>query len=82
GSNTTPSANSSYVGNGNIVGDSVKNSLLARAGKAEIEKDNAYNGMTLRELARASIADRGVSISGMNAMSIVGLAFTHSSSDF
>ncbi|MDY0475671.1 ATP-dependent Clp protease proteolytic subunit [Pasteurella multocida] len=82
GANTTPSANGGYVDNGNIVGDSVKNSLLARAGKAEIEKDNAYNGMTLRELARASIADRGVSISGMNAMSIVGLAFTHSSSDF
>ncbi|MCL7774800.1 ClpP-like prohead protease/major capsid protein fusion protein [Pasteurella multocida] len=82
GANTTPSANGGYVDNGNIVGDSVKNSLLARAGKEEIEKDNAYNGMTLRELARASIADRGVSISGMNAMSIVGLAFTHSSSDF
>ncbi|HDR1344571.1 TPA: Clp protease ClpP [Pasteurella multocida] len=82
GANTTPSANGGYVDNGNIVGDSVKNSLLARAGKAEIEKDNAYNGMTLRELARASIADRGVSISGMNAMNIVGLAFTHSSSDF
>ncbi|AKD38147.1 putative Clp-like protease [Pasteurella multocida subsp. multocida OH4807] len=82
GANTTPSANVGYVDNGNIVGDSVKNSLLARAGKIQLEKDNAYNGMTLRELARASLADRGVSISGMNAMNIVGLAFTHSSSDF
>lgn len=86
GSNTTPSAApTAYVGNGNIVGDSVKQSLLARAGidkdKADA-KDNAYNAMTLRELARASLVDRGVSVSGHNAMSMVGLAFTHSSSDF
>ena len=86
GANTTPSAApTAYVGNGNIVGDSVKQSLLARAG---IDKDqsntkaNAYSGMSLRELARASLADRGVSIAGQNAMGIVGLAFTHSSSDF
>ena len=86
GAGTTPSANASvYAGNGNIVGDSVKQSLLARAGidkdKSDA-KDNAYNAMTLRELARASLVDRGVSVSGHNAMSMVGLAFTHSSSDF
>lgn len=86
GANTTPSAAvTPYADNGNIVGDSVKQSLLARAGidkdKANA-KDNAYNAMTLRELARASLVDRGVSVSGQNAMSIVGLAFTHSSSDF
>ena len=86
GAGTTPSATAMpYAGNGNIVGDSVKQSLLARAGidkdKADA-KDNAYNAMTLRELARASLVDRGVSVSGQNAMSMVGLAFTHSSSDF
>lgn len=86
GANTTPSAApTAYAGNGNIVGDSVKQSLLARAGidkdKADA-KDNAYNAMTLRELARASLVDRGISVSGHNAMSMVGLAFTHSSSDF
>nr|DAN47493.1 MAG TPA: major capsid protein [Bacteriophage sp.] len=86
GAGTTPSATvTPYAGNGNIVGDSVKQSLLARAGidkdKANA-KDNAYNAMTLRELARASLVDRGVSVSGQNAMSMVGLAFTHSSSDF
>lgn len=86
GAGTTPSAAvTPYAGNGNIVGDSVKQSLLARAGidkdKANT-KDNAYNAMTLRELARASLVDRGVSVSGHNAMSMVGLAFTHSSSDF
>ena len=86
GAGTTPSATvTAYAGNGNIVGDSVKQSLLARAGidkdKADA-KDNAYNAMTLRELARASLVDRGVSVSGHNAMSMVGLAFTHSNSDF
>jgi len=86
GAGTTPSAApTAYAGNGNIVGDSVKQSLLARAGidkdKADA-KDNAYNAMTLRELARASLVDRGISVSGHNAMSMVGLAFTHSSSDF
>ena len=86
GAGTTPSAAvTPYADNGNIVGDSVKQSLLARAGidkdKANA-KDNAYNAMTLRELARASLVDRGISVSGQNAMSMVGLAFTHSSSDF
>ena len=86
GAGTTPSATATpYAGNGNIVGDSVKQSLLARAGidkdKADA-KDNAYNAMTLRELARASLVDRGISVSGHNAMSMVGLAFTHSNSDF
>ena len=86
GAGTTPSATATpYAGNGNIVGDSVKQALLARAGidkdKADT-KDNAYNAMTLRELARASLVDRGISVSGQNAMSMVGLAFTHSSSDF
>ena len=86
GAGTTPSATvTPYAGNGNIVGDSVKQSLLARAGIDKDKtnaKDNAYNAMTLRELARASLVDRGVSVSGQNAMSMVGLAFTHSSSDF
>lgn len=86
GAGITPSAAvTPYADNGNIVGDSVKQSLLARAGidkdKANA-KDNAYNAMTLRELARASLVDRGISVSGQNAMSMVGLAFTHSSSDF
>ena len=86
GASTTPSAApTAYAGNGNIVGDSVKQSLLARAGidkdKADA-KDNAYNAMTLRELARASLVDRGISVAGQNAMGMVGLAFTHSSSDF
>ena len=84
GENTTPSVPQSHVhvDNGNIVGDSVKASLLARAGMEKAEKDNVYNAMTLRELARASLVERGINVAGHNALSMVGLAFTHSSSDF
>ncbi|ASU16480.1 ClpP-like prohead protease/major capsid protein fusion protein [Actinobacillus pleuropneumoniae] len=87
GENTTPSVpqNHIHAGNGNVVGDSVKQSLMARAGQDTDKanaKDNAYSAMTLRELARASLVDRGVSISGYTPMQMVGLAFTHSSSDF
>nr|WP_237052138.1 hypothetical protein [Mannheimia haemolytica] len=58
---------------------------MARAGQDTDKtnaRDNAYNAMTLRELARASLVDRGVGISGYTPMQMVGLAFTHSSSDF
>lgn len=70
------------AGNGNIVGDSVKASVLARAGLADRQADNAYNFMSLRELARASLVDRGVGVGSYNPMEMVGLAFTHSTSDF
>lgn len=85
---TTPTAGAGngthiYAGNGNLVGDSIRASVMSRAGYASAEKDNAYNGYTLRELARASLVDRGIGISGSSApMAMVGLAFTHSSSDF
>ena len=84
---TTPSAGPGAVhihaGNGNIVGDSIRAAVMNRAGYAQAEKDNAYNGYTLRELARASLVDRGIGISGVGtAQAMVGLAFTHSSSDF
>lgn len=83
----TPSAGAGAVhihaGNGNIVGDSIRAAVMNRAGYAQAEKDNAYNGYTLRELARASLVDRGIGISGVGtAQAMVGLAFTHSSSDF
>lgn len=81
--NTTPISGSwAYTGNGNIVSDSVRACLLHRTGHAEAEKDNRYHGYSLRELARASLQDRNVSISCMNTMQMVGHAFTHSSSDF
>ncbi len=71
-----------YAGNGNIVGDSVRASVMARAGYQDYEKDNAYNSMTLRELARASLTERGVGVATYNPMQMVGMAFTHSTSDF
>lgn len=71
-----------HAGNGNLVGDSVRASVLARIGRGERQADNAYNGMTLRELARASLVDRGIGVASLNAPQMVGLAFTHSSSDF
>ncbi len=84
---TTPSAGPGAVhihaGNGNLVGDSIRAAIMTRAGYAQSEKSNAYNGYTLRELARASLVDRGIGISGHSGpLAMVGLAFTHSSSDF
>lgn len=71
-----------YADNGQIVTDSLRNAIESRAAISAIEKDNRFNGYTLMEMARASLAQRGVGISGMDRMGIVGLAFTHSSSDF
>ena len=71
-----------YAGNGNFVGDGIRQALMARAGFAEREQDNVYNGMTLREYARMSLTERGIGVSGYNPMQMVGMAFTHSTSDF
>lgn len=78
-----PGAYHLHAGNGNLVGDSIRAAVMSRAGYADAEKDNAYNGYTLREMARASLVDRGIGLSGYaSPMAMVGLAFTHSSSDF
>ncbi|MGI2021717.1 ClpP-like prohead protease/major capsid protein fusion protein [Shewanella glacialipiscicola] len=87
GENTTPLAaqpNRTIIhsGNGNIVGDSIRAQLMARTGHDKPEASNGYASYNLRELARASLADRGIGCAGMNVMQMVGLAFTHSSSDF
>lgn len=71
-----------YVDNGQFISDSLRNAIESRAALSAIEKDNAFNGYTLMEMARASLAQRGVGIAGMDRMSIVGMAFTHSTSDF
>ena len=89
--NATPSAAPSgtqganayvFAGNGNLVGDSVRASIMARAGHAEQQSDNRYNFMSLRELARASLVDRNIGVATLNPMQMVGLAFTHTTSDF
>ncbi|EEQ8235797.1 Clp protease ClpP, partial [Escherichia coli] len=51
-----------YAGNGNFVGDGIRQAMLARAGFENVEKDNAYNGMTLREWARMSLTERGIGV--------------------
>lgn len=71
-----------HVSNGNLVGDSVRAALAGRVGHAANEADNAYNHMSLRELARASLNDRGILTASLNPMQMVGLAFTHDTSDF
>lgn len=85
GRDATPSNTANahiHAGNGNIVGDGIKQALMARAGYENRENDNAYNTYTLREMARASLVERGIGIAGQNLLQMVGLAFTHSSSDF
>ncbi|WP_310607783.1 ClpP-like prohead protease/major capsid protein fusion protein [Buttiauxella brennerae] len=81
--NTTSVAGTyARVTNGNLVGDSIRASIEHRLGLAEGEKDNRYTGYSLKELARASLQDRNISITGKNSMQMVGMAFTHSTSDF
>jgi hypothetical protein len=88
GENASPSApnasnrNHGHITNGNLVGDSVRAALMHRAGHGERQKDNAYGSYSLRELARASLSDRGIAVSADGIMAMVGMAFTHSSSDF
>lgn len=55
---TTPSAGPGaihmYAGNGNLVGDSIRAAVMTRAGYAQAEKDNAYNGYTVGNTVYAS----------------------------
>src|SRR5690554_205932 len=87
GRGTTPTAKprkdaGAFADNGNLIGDSVKNAVASRIGLEQREKDNGLAGMTMAELARASLTERGIGIVGMDRLTMVGLAFTHSSSDF
>ncbi|MDV2340905.1 Clp protease ClpP [Vibrio cholerae] len=90
GATTTPSNTPSasahiYADNGNIVGDAMKAALMMRCGhKAEgtDDKKNPYAGMTLREMARMALTERGIGVAGQTALNIAGMAFTHASSDF
>lgn len=85
GAESTPSNKNNahiYAGNGNFTGDGIRASIMTRAGHEETQADNVYNSMTLRELARMSLTERGIGISTLNPMQMVGMAFTHSTSDF
>ncbi|EGK4884819.1 Clp protease ClpP [Salmonella enterica] len=72
-----------YAGNGNITGDAMRQGLNARLGYEKAEKGNPYAMMSLFDMAKASLTERNISISGFgNRSQIVNLAITHSSSDF
>lgn len=58
------------------------NAIQARAGLAQGADGNPYRGMTMGELARACAQATGTNLNGMDRMQIVGVAFTHSTSDF
>jgi len=58
------------------------NAIEARAMRAEPQGDNPYRGHTLSDLARECVTATGTNTRGMDRMQIVGLAFTHSTSDF
>ena len=58
------------------------NAIEARAMRAEAQGDNPYRGHTLADLARECVTATGTNTRGMDRMQIVGLAFTHSTSDF
>lgn len=62
--------------------NAMANAIQARAGMAKAEDGNPYMGFTLAELARESLVRAGVDTRGRDRMEIVGLAFTHTSSDF
>jgi len=86
GKDSTPSNKSAtphiYAGNGNFTGDGIRQAIMARAGYEPLQSDNPYNAMTLREHARLSLTERGFGVASYNPVQIVGLAFTHSTSDF
>jgi len=57
-------------------------SILARAGVEERPEVNAFRGMTLLDIARASLEQCGVNARGMDKREVVSAAFTQSGSDF
>lgn len=56
--------------------------ILARARLEKDDTGNEFRSYSLLELARASLAVRGVNTGRMDKMALVAAAFTHSGSDF
>lgn len=56
--------------------------LEIRAGLAKNDTSNPWRGHSLIEMARASLQAHGVKHTGTDRMSLIALAFTHSSGDF
>jgi len=60
----------------------MSNAIEARAGLVQATDGNPFRGMTMGEIARACVQATGTNVNGMDRMQIVGMAFTHSTSDF
>lgn len=71
-----------HASNGNFTGDNIRQALMARAGYEKRDGENPFNAMSMREYARMSLTERGIGVSSYNPMQMVGLALTHSTSDF
>jgi ATP-dependent Clp endopeptidase proteolytic subunit ClpP len=92
GEGSTPQAGGftsafAHAGNGAIVKESMVAAVKSRAGikleDGELTQDNPFKGMTMGEMARASLEHKGVGVAGFGTrMALVGAAFTHGSSDF
>lgn len=89
GADTTPTGSPlpstfGYVGNGNIVRDGMVDALSTRLGFAKAQdNNNPFRTMSLIEMARAALTERGVSVASYGTKAhLVGAAFTHHTSDF
>ena len=89
GEGTTPTSSLrsdtfAHVGNGNIVRDGMVDALSTRLGIAQAQDaNNPYRTMSLLDMARASLSERGVGVASYGTkMQLVGAAFTHHTSDF
>jgi ATP-dependent protease ClpP protease subunit len=58
------------------------NAIESRAGIVTADSQNPFRGHSLSELARECVVRAGLDTRGMDKMEIVGLSFTHSTSDF
>ncbi len=63
--------------------EAMTNALAVRAGVVTLDQNGRdFKGMSMAEMARAALHERGVSTYGMDRMEMIGAAFTHTSSDF
>lgn len=86
GSNSAPLNGGAAVTAGTDQRDlthaAMSNAIQARAGLAQATDGNPFRGMSMTEIARACVQQAGVDTRGMERLEVVGMAFTHSSSDF
>lgn len=86
GSNSEPLAGDPRISVGATEGDkfieAASSAVLMRTGVAKQEGGNEFRGMTMMDMARASLDIAGVNHRGMDKRDVVGAAMTHSTSDF